>query len=200
MDRTEIGRKGYASALPKLERRYGQRRADAIKRFTALDKHCPVCGKAISFENRRNTYCNHSCAAIANNSRGRTKAMSATPHPCVRCATMTTNAKYCSRDCATRQRRDETWESVERGEYHSVQGTAVKKHLLEKRGARCEICGITEWMGRPINLVMDHIDGNSENWSPRNLRLICPNCDSYNPTFGARNVGNGRKYRRKNRV
>jgi hypothetical protein len=30
---------------------------------------------------------------------------------------------------------------------------------------------------------------------PDNFRLICPLCDSYSPTFGAKNYGKGRKAR-----
>ena len=46
-------------------------------------------------------------------------------------------------------------------------------------------------------LVIDHIDGNSENNNLSNLRVICPNCDSLTSTYKGLNKGNGRAYRRK---
>jgi len=71
----------------------------------------------------------------------------------------------------------------------------VRKWLVEEYGDRCNICGITEWQGKPITLWVDHIDGNATNNDPNNFQLVCPNCDSQQPTFGAKNWGKGRKSR-----
>lgn len=43
---------------------------------------------------------------------------------------------------------------------------------------------------------MDHIDGNSDNWSLDNLWLVCGNCDMLLPTYKGKNIGNGRYKRR----
>ncbi|HEY7545699.1 MAG TPA: HNH endonuclease signature motif containing protein, partial [Blastocatellia bacterium] len=64
------------------------------------------------------------------------------------------------------------------------------------RGHRCEVCGITEWMGRAAPLELDHRDGNPFNNHLSNLRLICPNCHSQTHTYKNRNMGRGRFYRR----
>jgi hypothetical protein len=58
------------------------------------------------------------------------------------------------------------------------------------------ICGSTEWLGKLIPLVTDHIDGNSENNKLYNFRIICHNCDALLPTFKNKNKGNGRYSRR----
>ncbi|KKN52835.1 hypothetical protein LCGC14_0608870 [marine sediment metagenome] len=57
--------------------------------------------------------------------------------------------------------------------------------------------GQEEWMGRSIVMITDHINGNPEDNSLKNLRLICPNCDSQTFTYKNKNIGNGRYYRRK---
>ena len=72
-----------------------------------------------------------------------------------------------------------------------------KKWLIATRGHRCEICGTEEWMGSPVPLVLDHIDGRHDNNVFTNLRLVCANCDAQLPTYKSRNKGNGRDYRRK---
>ncbi|HWP44897.1 MAG TPA: HNH endonuclease signature motif containing protein [Blastocatellia bacterium] len=72
----------------------------------------------------------------------------------------------------------------------------LKRYLLEERGHRCQVCGITEWMGRPAPIELDHKDGDPLNNEIENLRLICPNCHAQTHPYKGRNRGRGRHYRR----
>lgn len=58
--------------------------------------------------------------------------------------------------------------------------------LIKLRGQKCECCGLTEWMGQPINLQIHHIDGNRINNDLSNLQLLCPNCHSYTSNYARR--------------
>ena len=73
----------------------------------------------------------------------------------------------------------------------------LRKYLFNKYGESCSLC---RWNRRnPITgkvpLEIDHIDGNSENNTEDNLRLICPNCHSLTVHFRNLNKGHGRKWR-----
>ena len=70
------------------------------------------------------------------------------------------------------------------------------KHLLEKyEGHKCSICGISEWNGKPLPMICDHIDGHANNNTYANLRLVCSNCDSQLPTYKSKNKKSDRKKR-----
>ena len=58
---------------------------------------------------------------------------------------------------------------------------------------RCKICNLTEWMNKPIALVLDHVNGKANDSRLENLRLICNNCDAQTDFFKGRNRGSGRK-------
>lgn len=57
----------------------------------------------------------------------------------------------------------------------------IKKRLLDAGiiENRCSICGIkNEWNGIPIVMILDHINGISNDHRIDNLRMVCPNCNS----------------------
>ncbi len=53
---------------------------------------------------------------------------------------------------------------------------------------KCEICNITTWNNKNINMHLDHIDGDSHNHRLINLRMICPNCHSQTETYCGKNI------------
>ncbi len=65
-----------------------------------------------------------------------------------------------------------------------VEGSTYSRGHLKQRlyreglkRRRCELCGQGElWRGRPMGLILDHINGVRDDHRLDNLRIVCPNC------------------------
>jgi len=72
---------------------------------------------------------------------------------------------------------------------HKLKLKMIKDGIKEHK---CEVCSITEWMGKKVPIGLDHIDGNHYNNELINLRIVCPNCHAQMDT----NSGKNNKHRK----
>jgi hypothetical protein len=79
---------------------------------------------------------------------------------------------------------------VENSEYSR---TSLKARMLQEGMLKNECCECgqkPEWKGKPLVMVLDHINGVSNDHRRENIRLLCPNCNSQQDTFcGRKNAG-----------
>ena len=69
-----------------------------------------------------------------------------------------------------------------------LKGRLIKNGILENK---CSICGQEpKWNGKPLVMVIDHINGINNDHRLENLRIVCRHCDSQLSTFCGRNVKN----------
>ncbi len=69
--------------------------------------------------------------------------------------------------------------------------TKLKDRLVAEglKEYRCECCGLSEWMNKPISLQLHHINGIHNDNRLSNLQLLCPNCHSQTGNFGTKGKG-----------
>ena len=104
--------------------------------------------------------------------------------------------KFCSVNCQMKHKWvNETIPRIENGECSHHAAEVLKKYLVEKFGEKCVECGQDgTWNNRPLVLQLDHIDGDSDNNFPSNIRLLCPNCHTQTENFGSK--GKGSRYKK----
>ena len=70
-----------------------------------------------------------------------------------------------------------------------IQTNKVRTKLLEEgyKEHKCECCGGTTWMDRPIPLEVHHKDGDRHNNVIKNYELLCPNCHAFTDSYRGKN-------------
>lgn len=161
-------------------------------------RNCPVCQKVFVIADSRQLYCSRSCAATHNNTVFPKRQVPLKDAFCLQCQSQlkVNQEKFCSHKCVNLYSKNERFSKWVSGDSQvaTYKGGGLAKwakdFLLEKCNYTCE-CG---WntpnpvLGRPI-LCIDHIDGNWTNNAYENVRVLCYNCHTLTPTFGALNVG-----------
>ncbi len=79
---------------------------------------------------------------------------------CQKCSAITTNKEFPRRKTKVLVKRKKHLIPISELNHSSQRARMLKKH-----GIKCqnEKCGLTEWLGKPIPLQLDHIDGNPDN-------------------------------------
>lgn len=155
--------------------------------------NCTECGKEIKrkikpSERKRNKsgnfFCSRNCSSSYNN-RGIVRHGNHCNKRCAICDVKLKNCNSicCSNECKGKYTFNKTLLKFKSGKCNK--NTTQRKCLIHTKGNICSMCGIEgRWNNKPLVLQVDHIDGNSDNNSPENLRLLCPNCHSQTETFG----------------
>lgn len=80
---------------------------------------------------------------------------------------------------------------------YAAKPQGVKSHVLKEKLIRdgikqpyCEICGLSEWMGKSIPLELHHKNNNHYDNNLDNLQILCPNCHAQQPGNSGANIKN----------
>ena len=77
-------------------------------------------------------------------------------------------------------------------EHSTYVNTNHLKQRLFKEGLKerkCECCGNSEWMEKPIALELHHVNGIKDDLRIENLQILCPNCHAFTDNYRGKNIG-----------
>ena len=177
--------------MRKIAKLGGQgKHAKSLTKYNQSPKFCKRCSALIPYEDRRNDFCSHTCAALYNNAR---RHQHKDPRTCNDCGCVIKQYRH-EPICGKCQRvRDFKYRILNR---LPISHSAVRKYLITTRGHTCEKCKLTTWNNLPIPLDSHHKDGDYLNNNDENLELLCKNCHAQTDNYGSKNKGNGSERRR----
>jgi len=159
------------------------------------NKKCAQCNKPT----KNPKFCSKSCSAIFNNIKNPKRKKK--PEPLLLCQnpecknTFTKNrgstGRYCKKTCFHEHTKIKKIEKFLEGKLNdlAIRKTTIRNFLIKRQGGLCLICGNPPIHNKkPIVFIVDHIDGNWKNNDEKNIRAICPNCNSQTDTFTGKNM------------
>lgn len=81
-------------------------------------------------------------------------------------------------------------EEILKGMHPYYQTNKLRIRLINEnvKENKCELCGIVDWLGKPVSFELDHINGIRSDHRLENLRIVCPNCHSQTETYRSKNI------------
>lgn len=167
------------------------------RKYKDVTKTCPSCQKEFQTKSGgkcSNTYCCQSCAnRDRTHSEETRKKQSDSLKKSEKFWKGVESAKQKREDnkemwnLIYQKRKEETKQKILNADYESLSRVKLKKRVLYEQEEKCNNCGISEWMGQPFTLELEHKDGNRDNNKRENLECLCPNCHSLTSTWRGRN-------------
>ena len=108
------------------------------------------------------------------------------------------NSRFCSNICDTQYKHKQHYKDFLENNEKYCRGNYTpknfKKEFLKEQDGKCAICGcLPVHNNKPLNFIIDHINGDASDNRRENLRMICPNCDSQLDTFKSKNKHSTRR-------
>lgn len=198
MNRSEAGKLGAIKTAEIAK----QKLLERIEEYNKNPRLCEECSTPISYEKKRdNKFCSQSCSAKKSNRDRILSQKTRTPEKnkeyfCAGCSKEMLISKHIKKFCSLSCQQD--YKRNKKLENNVISSKSIRTLLIKKYGPVCMECGWSKEnpFTKLIPIELEHIDGNSENNTLDNVKLLCPSCHSLTATYKGANKGKGRHKRR----
>jgi RNA polymerase subunit RPABC4/transcription elongation factor Spt4 len=94
-----------------------------------------------------------------------------------------------ARAVAHENKRVESIRKLQEDDFDTLSIHFKRQRVLQEQTQKCLHCGFNEWLGKPLILELDHVNGDKHDNRRENLRFLCPNCHSQTDTWRGKNIG-----------
>ena len=167
---------------------------DNIDLNTLRIKSMKICPKCNTSHEKKGEFCSRSCAnsrtfskeAIEKKSIASKKQWKNSKGKML-LATLLASQNIVKKNLEDKEEREKAFyqRNIAKG-WDKLGYDTKRRCVLFEQQNKCNKCGINEWLGKPISLELEHIDGNRDNNERSNLECLCPNCHSQTPTWRGR--------------
>ena len=190
---------GWKLAQEKTKCTYRKQKDANVLNYMNAPKLCLSCNVVIPYDDHNvKKFCSRSCAATYNNTNRKPVESN-----CIYCGNKIVNhgKQYCTTSCSQAH-----WLSIKINNWklgifiHSEYiPDFIRNYLFVQYDSKCQLCGWGEVhpITHKVPLQIEHIDGDCTNHAEKNLQLLCPNCHSLTPTYGALNKGKSTRFNRR---
>lgn len=142
-------------------------------------KECPRCSR---LHEKPGTYCSHSCANSRSHS-AETKLKIAESVSAQKREKPSSEKQKVAIRKAMLKMKENAHNRLMSTPVEMLSGSARRKRIRLEQSNACAICNLTDWLGMPITLELDHVNGDNKDNRRENLRALCPNCHAQTPTW-----------------
>lgn len=149
-------------------------------------KNCKKCNGEFEPVKGLKNYCSQKCANTRIHSEETRKKISESLKKSEKFY-ISERKKVIDREVLREQMKEQRKQQLLSADLSTLKHEGRRSRIMLEQNYCCNKCKLSEWLGQPIMLELEHKDGNNKNNIRENLEALCPNCHSQTEFWRGKN-------------